>query len=793
MISFRVKLAISQHTLPFIAAMGLGVMVASTALSAPQPSVFVLLGSFEVEAEAQNRLKDVQTKHAGLLADLHSTVREVEIRPGLKVYRTQAGPVVDRAQAQSICSQLSSNGDECYIIETVLPQQEPASKTQLAKPATAPEPSVISAEKLPAIEAVEEASKTAIAQNTQAVEPLSALPSHVADGATRTVNHAAQPVNALYDKVASAQAREPITDTAKAIKQGSEETLASTSKRDPQTRQLLHSLEPTESTAPVAAQQATAPIRIVKQQGEGADIAAREASIEEALQKARDNQPVITQKPAEEVLASTKETAWYDALNPFSDDEDDAPKAAAERIKAASVEEEAPAPSRSIAAVTAQPEQIDPAYADTQLPPPPSVESAASISAPKTASTPTTSWEVAQPQQGDALAAKDFAVEQPAEVGRSLSPTTSALAVPDLPPPPLPEGEAARRTLAQRILQEPVATGTPLAAASAPVIQPVQAEEVPAGTVDLSPRLTDEPAPSVPAAEARVVVPSSSIQPVIPAGVSITKAAEITAKAEADAAKAQALAAQNVAVEEARRVPLTEGEPAFVPPTPVVAHGAPLGIAPEDLPSQTLQSRTLWAHMSFFDTKQSALRFWQDFRNQNPDFPSVRVRVTSAYVSQEVGRHSVSLRIGPFANIGFIEELCEDDAVDDADLECKAVRDLGSASFGTARSAAPRDISLGRYGHNASGAKPGAGNWVQLGTFNSAATAKAEWDALRTAHTTMLRAMRPHITTPLTGSNARPVYRLRTGPFVNQAAAEELCLRLKESGTSCLVVAEQRY
>ena len=56
----------------------------------------------------------------------------------------------------------------------------------------------------------------------------------------------------------------------------------------------------------------------------------------------------------------------------------------------------------------------------------------------------------------------------------------------------------------------------------------------------------------------------------------------------------------------------------------------------------------------------------------------------------------------------------------------------------------------------------------------------------------VLSSMQAQVSTPSLGSQARAVYRLRTGPFVNQKAAEELCGRLQEEQAQCLVVAERQ-
>ena len=269
--------------------------------------------------------------------------------------------------------------------------------------------------------------------------------------------------------------------------------------------------------------------------------------------------------------------------------------------------------------------------------------------------------------------------------------------------------------------------------------------------------------------------------PVIPKGTSIAEAARI-------------MDAHNVRVEEARRVPLTlsDAPPMPAPPAPVVASSEPASVAPADMPSQTLFNRTLWAHISYFDNAQKALAFWEKFRSANPDFPSVRVRVTSSYVAQQAGNSVVSLRVGPFGNQAFIAELCDNDAIDDEDLTCRSVTDVGSAANSSQpRMVQPVGFSAGRYGSSGKGLETRTGVWVQLGAFDTPERAESNWKQMKLQHPAALRAMQAQVSTPPQGSHDNAVYRLRTGPFVSQMAAEELCQRLQSAGASCLVVSEK--
>lgn len=123
-------------------------LAATTLLSAPAlaaPVFMLQFGSFESMEEAQTRLSALRSEHAGVIGSMQSGVREVTLPPdNLVVYRTQAGPVETRAAAQSICGQLASNGDECYVVETAMAPSF-ATNTQVAQAAPAAQTAAVSA------------------------------------------------------------------------------------------------------------------------------------------------------------------------------------------------------------------------------------------------------------------------------------------------------------------------------------------------------------------------------------------------------------------------------------------------------------------------------------------------------------------------------------------------------------------------------------------------------------------------------------------------------------------------
>lgn len=120
----------------------LALLVSSLAATPTLAASLTMLqfGSFETRDEAEKKLADINGKYKDALGTLATSIREVKLPPdNLTVYRTQAGPVADRAAAQSICSKLAATGDECYIVQTAMVTTPPAT-TAVAAAAPAPAP-----------------------------------------------------------------------------------------------------------------------------------------------------------------------------------------------------------------------------------------------------------------------------------------------------------------------------------------------------------------------------------------------------------------------------------------------------------------------------------------------------------------------------------------------------------------------------------------------------------------------------------------------------------------------------
>ena len=175
-----------------------GFVLAATAVAAPV--TMLQFGSFETRDEAQARLDVMKKKHAGVLGQLPSSIREIKLgADDLTVYRTQAGPLANRAAAQSVCAQLASNGDECYVVETSMIAGSPAAPvvpaptpTPAAQAATTPEPPV----KLQPIPQRDPRNVAALAQVKSALDEKSTAssPSLTADATLATASPVASTV-----------------------------------------------------------------------------------------------------------------------------------------------------------------------------------------------------------------------------------------------------------------------------------------------------------------------------------------------------------------------------------------------------------------------------------------------------------------------------------------------------------------------------------------------------------------------------------------------------------------------
>lgn len=245
--------------------------------------------------------------------------------------------------------------------------------------------------------------------------------------------------------------------------------------------------------------------------------------------------------------------------------------------------------------------------------------------------------------------------------------------------------------------------------------------------------------------------------------------------------------AAEIEVAEAIQVPLSfEGEVA--PPAPV---NKPVGYA--GLPSQPLPKRTLWVQLSSFASKQAAMDYWRQLSAQKPELMRMlRIRITTPWKANYAQR-TASLRMGPFADQNAINDLCATAA--QQNLRCSMVKEMaGSTVASTTRTmrtpeqAYQRRQATPRSYSRAAGMPPSGMFWVQLGAFDSVPEAQERWGQMQTVHADALGRLQPQISYPALSSSPTPVYHLRTGPFVTQSAATNLCSRLQSRHLGCIVV-----
>ena len=90
--------------------------------SAKAETVYMIqLGSFDSEQKAKTHWDKIQKKFPDVFNPLAYRPAEVSLPPDNFVYhRTQAGPIENKATAESICGDLLVSGFECYVVETAL-------------------------------------------------------------------------------------------------------------------------------------------------------------------------------------------------------------------------------------------------------------------------------------------------------------------------------------------------------------------------------------------------------------------------------------------------------------------------------------------------------------------------------------------------------------------------------------------------------------------------------------------------------------------------------------------------
>ncbi len=419
----------------------LALLILSTALisnAALAASVTMLqFGSYETRGEAQKRLSDISTKYRDQLGTLGLSIREVPLPTGnLTVYRTQAGPVENRAAAQGICAKLASSGDECYIVQSaMIGKAEPfapgAAATAVAAAAPAPTKDIIApAASAPVVEAAP----------TVMLEPITPPTIEAPDLTSKLSSLQEAPVEEMKTPEPALTEQAPAPETA-----------------------------PLADAAPVTQMQ------------EALDSAAADtASAEESVAAAT-------------VAAAPKRTrSFWSWLNPFDDDEEEevaaaAPESASTPAETAAVEE-TPKPADAPIAEVAPPA---PEMANAAAPEP--------TPAPEAPMAPMAPMMPMESTQLPPAMPTDIATSQAPATFEQTPVITHADPLP-LPAPPLPTSEKDREALAQQkiatIQQQTPQPPEMLSEPMKPTTGAVQVDE--ATRVPLSEAITAEPAPAAP-------------------------------------------------------------------------------------------------------------------------------------------------------------------------------------------------------------------------------------------------------------------------------------------------------
>lgn len=669
-------------------------LMAGNALAAP---VFMLqFGSFESREEADSKLVQLQAKHSGVLAGKDSGIREVSLPPdNLTVYRTQAGPFSTRGEAQSVCAQLASNGDECYVVETAMaPQLSPAST---AVAATAPTDGKGAQDRAAAMATASTPAPTRERADAPAGQAPSAAP-----GTSKSTAKA--PAAA-----AATAASEPPLNVPAVTR------WAPTTLRDPQNTAMISRITASNPTAAQAAAPGSASptpeaprataSRDAKPAAEaepsfvgGAGMAASppSPSLQQALDDAAAEQRAMAPTPP----GAKEEGSFWARLNPFAEE---APSPAAAAPASAPRTEPAPVEARDAGAkfppptpetvrraqeeqareqqqalakqaeAAAQAQDI-PAprltpMADAKAPPAPPVPapSAAPAAAAVPGSKPMLAAAPAMPPQAVPAAAAIPPARVNAEPANRAASAAVPQPVPTPPPPaPTPPPPAPTAALTAASSSAPPNPPTRVIAQAEPLpLPPPPAPLMGRGAVAGAAPAMMATAPMA-GAPAPVTPPMATGN--VPSPVIVPPPTNMPFQAQAGNA--------NVRVGEAQRVPLSQTMQPPPPPAMGMMQPAP---AMALSPSATLGEKTIWAQIGPFADAQTALAYWEQYRSTHPDFPVVRVRVTNNYMALQRGQSQVTLRVGPVMKGAAITNLCQS-LPEEPRVQCGRVVDMGIAT-----------------------------------------------------------------------------------------------------------------
>lgn len=768
---FTPKLQFSASLLVFL------LLQPAIASAVPATAFMLQFGSFESAKEANARIAALKAKHGGLIGNFPSRVVEVALPDNLTVYRTQSGPVPSRADAQSICAQLASNGDECYVVETAMIQSTPAqtfANNLAEQKVTAPQNTIENTVEKTAVNIASESASTTTASINKAA------------------SQAATASNALKQEIVTPR----ITNEAVPLAKAAETTVSIPSAETKIADKALVDTAGLSGNMPAVKALSSAPTlnNIAKKDNASSTIDDDAAVLDKKLAAIETpaSSRALTEKPP---ASPSSSKSFWSRLNPFSSSDDSKPK-----TEAASTITNIPAEASTKTAVKI-PDQVV-SVVDTA-----EQASVAQVSKDRAAVI----------DSSIAHIPNTASIEKPA--ARALNSTNNTVYLP--PPSPLASKIPAIETVADDasiksslasdaknvIVLPHIAVGTSKATAASSLQLPP-----PPPLTEASKPIFDKNNRELPLitgtkiTENLVRTPSAQTEPSVPAPPFSTASNETLARL----GKVPLAGKGTVTVEEAKRVPLSQQnnnvplEPhdkAFIKPSgssvappdasiPLTEHTLP--VVSGNLASPQVSAapsddtpKTVWAELGRFSDAPHALAFWDKFRSTHQDFPVVRVRLTQTYAQKSRGESAVNLRVGPFSKNASINYLCNN--IEAQDIYCRPVVDSGvsSAAADSRIRLAQGEATLANSS-TAHASTPGA-FWVQLGSYPSLAQAQNTWAELKRRYADALSAAEPNISVPVLASSSRPQYRLRSGPYASNIAATQACLRLKSAGGNCLV------
>ncbi|MCC7260712.1 MAG: ankyrin repeat domain-containing protein [Alphaproteobacteria bacterium] len=201
------------------------------------------------------------------------------------------------------------------------------------------------------------------------------------------------------------------------------------------------------------------------------------------------------------------------------------------------------------------------------------------------------------------------------------------------------------------------------------------------------------------------------------------------------------------------------------------------------LPSRNSGKRSTWLQINYFPSEEVAVNFWEKMSKEHPDLTNgLRFRTSQPFRG---GAGHISAQVGPMTSRETSDSLCI--IANKHKLRCSPFEDIGSSA--SANRARDRSANLSRPQSTSAPAGTIA-YWIQFGSYPSAAEAEDQWNSLSALNKDLLGDAQHRIAEPRYGSNAQPVYRLRSGPYALRLYAQDLCSKLKLRQHKCLVVRE---